>query len=213
MTDQEKYIYNKYLATTRSQQDKPFKLRQNFTNFEKSADYISLKKIVLFFNKYNHIKPETFFEAPYKIHTDTAHLPLNYFLTRAAIKCYSLYLKKQQDVSPDKQLNSIKDSLHYIGMFCLRHKIDIDRYIYHKTGYTYSWLIHYKNHHINIYSLFELGDIGTIVADLPADEQYIFASDLIKDISAYKIRYYNSPDIKKLVQQGLIKIKNFLKNA
>ena len=196
MTDQEKQIYNTYLATTRSQQNKPFKLR-----------------LSLFFKKYPHIKPDEFFKAPYQVYPDTAHLDISFFLTRAAIKSYSLYQQKIRDTSPDLQLEDIRESLKFIGSFCLKNKILIENYLFHKTGCIYTWMMHYREHYINIYSLFEIGDLSSALIKISLEEKKILVDDLQQTIGTYKFRYFNSSSAKKLVQEGTEKIKKFLKEA
>lgn len=208
MTDLEKQIYNSYLATTRSQQDKPFKLRKDFNNFK---DIALVQRLSSFFKRYPHIKPEAFFKAPYEIYPDTTHLDLSYFLTRAAIKSYSLYQQKIKDVSPDLQIEDIRKSLQYIGSFCLKNKIFLEDYLNHKTGCIYSWMMHYREHYINIYSLFELGDIVSFLNKITNEEKRIFVDDLQKTIGTFKVRYHNSKTTKLLVKEGTNKIKNFLK--
>jgi hypothetical protein len=60
-------------------------------------------------------------------------------------------------------------------MFCLENKILLEDYIYHKTGYMYSWLNHYREHRINPYSLIELGDFIKVLDKIPKDEgAYIY---------------------------------------
>ena len=208
MTEQEKFIYNTYIAVTRSKQNKPFKLRKDFTDFKHAAP---LSKLASFFKRYPHIKPEEFFKAPYEVYSDTEYLELNYFLTRAAIKAYSLYQQKLRDVSPDLQIEDIKKSLQFIGSFCLKHKIYAEDYLNHKTGCVYSWMMHYREHYINVYSVFELGNIMSHLSQVAADEKRIFVDDLQQTLGAYLTRYHKSTLAKNIVQQGTEKIKKFLK--
>ena len=210
MTEQEKQIYNTYLATTRSQQNKPFKLRKDFEDL-KSQPLVS--RLTNFFNRYPHIAPQEFFKAPYEIHPDTEHLDISYFLTRAAIKAYSLYQKKLKDSSPESQIEDIRKSLQYIGSFCLKHKLHIEDYLYHKSGCIYSWMMHYREHYINIYSIFEMGDISSILNKVSNEEKKILVDDLQQIIGTYKVRYFNSAKTKKFVKEGTDKIKNFLKQS
>jgi hypothetical protein len=209
VTDREKQIYNTYLATTRSQQGKPFKLRKDFDDL-KSQNLVT--RLTNFFNKYPHITPEDFFKAPYEIHPDTAHLDISYFLTRAAIKTYSLYQQKIKDTSPDLQIEDIRKSLQFIGSFCLKNKILVEDYLNHKTGCIYSWMMHYREHYINIYSLFEMGDISSLLVKISNDEKKILVDDLQQTIGTYKGRYFKSSLTKKLVKEGTEKISKFLKN-
>ena len=208
MTDKEKQIYNTYLATTRQSQNKPFKLRENFEDFKNNQ---TLTRLTNFFGRYPHIKPQDFFKAPYEVQPDTAHLELSYFLTRAAIKAYSLYQQKIKNTSPESQLEDIRKSLQFIGSFCLKNRILLEDYLNHKTGCIYSWMMHYREHYINIYSIFELGDVMNVLNKISTEEKKILVDDLQSTVGTFKIRYFNSQATKNFVQEGTKKIKNFLK--
>lgn len=211
MTEQEKNIYNTYIATTRSKQNKPFKIRKDFAKFEEQKCYPYVKRLVSFFRKYPHIKPQDFFAAPYEIYPDTTHVGIDYYMTRAAIRVYSLYQKKIQDASPEAQIESIRSSLQYIGSYCLRNKIQLHEYLEHKTGCIYTWMVHYREHHINIYSLFEMGDILNQLNKISKDERELLLDNLQQTIVKFKVRYYNSEIIKNFVREGTDRLKKFLK--
>lgn len=213
MTEQEKHVYNNYLIVTRSKQGKPFRVRKDFEKFEEQKCYSYVKRLCAFFNRYPHIKIKEFFEAPYNIYSDTQHLSIDYYLTRAAIKSYSLYQKKLQDTSPDHQIESIRASLQFIGSFCMRNNLPLEQYIYHKTGCIYTWMLHYREHNINIYSLFEMGDVLSIVSKAPKDERELLTDDLNKIITTFKMRYVSSNTAKQFVREGTICLKKFLKES
>jgi hypothetical protein len=208
--EKEKYIYKCYLAVTRSKQNKPFKLRKNFDGIEKTQEYPYLNRLSNFFERYPHIKIQDFFEAPYAIYNDTGFLSLQYYLTRPAIKAYSLLQQKKEDVSPDNQIESIRESLHFIGSFCLKNKLSLSDYMNHKTGCIYTWALHYKEHHINIYSLFELGDVQEHLLNIDKDEKELFTNNLQDNLSKFKIRYHASRTAKFFVQEGTKKLNKFL---
>lgn len=210
MTEQEKFIYNTYIAVTRSKQNKPFKLRKDFAKFEEQKCYPYLKRLVTFFNKYPHIKPQDFFTAPYDIHSDTTHVGIDFYISRAAIKVYSLYQKKLQDISPENQIESVRSSLQYIGSFCIRNKLKLHEYLEHKTGCIYTWMMHYREHHVNIYSLFEMGDILSCLKNTEKDEKALFVDDLQQTIVKFKVRYHSSETIKRFVREGTDRLKKFL---
>ena len=50
MTEYEKRIYNAYLGATKRGQDLPYKLRQNFVDFEDTGDYALVQRLVKFFS-------------------------------------------------------------------------------------------------------------------------------------------------------------------
>lgn len=213
MTEKEKQIYNTYIVAVRSKQNKPFKIRKDFAKFEEEKCYPYVKRLTAFFARYPHIVPKEFFEAPYVIHMDNTHINIDYYLSRAAIKVYSLYQKKLQDSSPESQIEFIRSSFQYIGMFCLKNKITLNEYLHHKTGCIYSWMLHYREHHISIYSLFELGDVLDIISTVPGDEKVLLLDDLQQTIAKFKVRYYNSLTVKQFVKEGTTKINDFLNKS
>jgi hypothetical protein len=100
LTEKEKSIYNSYLIASRTVQNKPFKLRQDFTSID-SQVYTTLKKLGLFFEKNYNIKQVDFFTAPFSYYGADNFFDIHFFLTPKAIKCYSLYIKKKETQDPD----------------------------------------------------------------------------------------------------------------
>jgi hypothetical protein len=74
-------------------------------------------------------------------------------------------------------------------------------------------MMHYREHYVNIYSLFEVGDISSFLTKVSNEEKKIFVDDLQKTIGVFKIRYHNSATTKALVKSGTEKIKKFLKES
>lgn len=212
MTENEKNIYNIHLRISRSLKNEPFKLRKDFTDFEKDPRYFIIKKLNEFFDKYKHIEIETFFIAPYIIYKDTNYFSLDYFLTQKAIKAYRLYNLYLQNLHPDtdKQLDFIKQSLKFIYNFCKQEHIKIDDYINYKEkgSLVYSWVLHFKEHKICVYVLFCFSNFQSILYGIPKDEQELFLNDIINSYATFKIRYENSKYAKIFIIQGLEKLKN-----
>lgn len=212
MTDFEKNIYNTYLIVSRTALNQPYTIRKNFDKITSKTNNI-LKRLSYFFNKHNQIKIQTFFEAPYKIHNnENKYVSIDYYITRAAIKDYTVYCDKLEQTSPDNRLDYIKESLHFIGMFCLRNKISLDQYLLHKTGCIYSWTLHYKERRISIYTLFELGDVCSIIKSMNIDERDLFLRDLPNTVDTFKTRYYNATNTRKFVKDGVNRLQIFLLN-
>jgi hypothetical protein len=95
-------------------------------------------------------------------------------------------------------------------MFCLKNRIPLESYLNHRTGNMPTWMQHYREHHVNPYVLFELGDLNTF-RTLDEDERVIWSGDFFERIDVYKTRYYNSEKTKHLVKEAVKKIKEFLK--
>ena len=206
-TQQEKNIYNCHLKHSRK--GLPFQPRKDFSDIDHTTA-LTLKKLNAFFNKFSHISYDDFFGAPNILHPDEKCPPLNFFITRPAIKTYSLAIKKKEDESPEKQFDKIKESIHYIAMFCLKTRIPLESYLNHRTVNMPTWMQHYREHHVNPYVLFELGDLNTF-RTLNEDERVIWSGDFFERIDVYKTRYYNSEKTKHLVKEAVKKIKEFLK--
>jgi len=203
----EKDIYNCYLKNVRRGQ--PYNVRKDFSDM--SPDIIVyLKKLSSFFYKFKHIKIDDFFAAPSIIHPDEKCPPLNFFITRPAIKLYSLSIQKMEDESPENQLDNIKESLRFIAMFCLKNKIQLEDYLYHKTSNMPTWMQHYREHHVNPYTMLELGDINKFKS-MNEEERIIWSSDFFTKIDKFKTRYHNSEKTKTFLKEGVKKIKEFLK--
>lgn len=207
ITKQEENIYNSYLRAYRKGQ--PFQPRKDFSNIS-STTVLSLKKLSAFFNKFKHISSEDFFNAPLILHPDEPCPPINFFITRAAIKTYSLAMKKKQDESPEKQFDKIKESMHFIAMFCLKNKINLENYLKFKIINMPAWMQHYREHHINPYSLMELSNFEEFKR-MAEEEKAIWANDFFEKIDIFKTRYHNSPKTKQFVKEATNKIKDFIK--
>lgn len=210
LSDSQKQIYNLYLKHFRKGQ--PYKPRKDFSEIDPNT-IMFLQKIEMFLKRYNHIDWNDYFLAFNFLHPDEKYPSLNYFTTRNALKTYSLYQKQKEERDPEKQVEDIKNSLRFIGLFCLENKIPLEKYIYHKTSYMYSWLNHYREHRINAYSLMELGDFISVLDKIPKDEIYLFANNLYENLVAFKTRYMQSAKTKELTKKATDTVKNFVKNS
>jgi hypothetical protein len=208
ITDFQKKIYNCYLKNFRK--GEPYKLRKDFSNVHPNV-LASVHKISNFLTTYNHINVEEYFEAPHFLHPDEKYPSLNFFTSRAALKNYALYQKQKEDRNPELQFDEIKNSYRFIGMFCVGSKIELEKYLTYKAGYTYAWLNHYREHKINPYCLFELGDVFGILERVPKDELYLFAENLQTNLVAFNNRYHKSPKTKQYTKEIVTKIKEFVK--
>jgi hypothetical protein len=206
----EKIIYNTYLKYSRF--GHPYKPRKDFSDMDQNT-IASLKKIAMFLFKFPHITIEDYFKAPLYLYPNEEYPNLSHFNTLAATKSYTFYKKKQEDEDPEKQIDGIKESFRFIGMFCLENNISLDKYSTYRTGYILAWLNHYREHRINPYSLMEINGIFESFSSLEKDEIELFANTLHEKLVAYKTRYMNSPKTKQLVKEATQKIKDFLKNS
>jgi len=207
INDLQKTIYNCYLKNSRRGQ--PYTLRKDFSDLNPNTAAL-LSKILRFLTNYPHIKCEDFFAAYNELHPDDQYPPLKFFCSRGALKDYSLYQKQKESRDPEKQLDEMKDSMKFIGLFCIRNNIQLNEYLYHRNGYMFSWLNHYREHRINPYCLFVLGDAFFILDSIPRDELYLFSSTLNDNLLSFYKKYQNSIKTKSFLSQLHEKVKFFV---
>jgi len=215
MTEEEKSLYNIHLSVSRSCKNLPYNKRINFDNFEEEPNYIYLKKLGLFFERYKHINPYFYFKAPYVVYPDQDFFKLEFYTTQKAIKTYTLFNQLRMEQSPDTedQIQFIKDSLRFIGMYCVTNNISLDKYITYKPSTTYVWMQHLKDNKVSIYCLLNFQDISNIIESVPNDEKYFLLNpELIKNINTYKGRLNNSQKAKYVVKEGFKRIENLINN-
>jgi hypothetical protein len=159
LTKLEQQIYNSHLATSRKVQNKPFKIRQKFDDLEEDK-VITLQRLSRFFNEYKNLDIDTFFLAPHKIYPEESYYPLEYFLTRKAISCYTQYVKQLETQDPDNKdsLERLQKSLKFVFNYCKEHQLTFENYrVYLEPDTSLPIFIdHLKNHKINFYTLHAL---------------------------------------------------------
>lgn len=208
ITNLEKNLYNTYLRISRSSRNKPFTYRKDFSDLDDSS-VLYLKRISNLILKYPHINPEDYFVAPFKVYPTAEHFTLDYFAGMGAVNAYSLYMKQLQEMPPDsdEQLQFIKKSLKNIGSFCIKNKIQLEKYPTYKIGLTYEWMKQIKKHEISVYVLMEFSEISNIINNVPDDEKDLFLGEIGKYYWGYKTKYIQSNIAKELVKEGIEKIK------
>jgi hypothetical protein len=210
LTDFEQHIYNTHLRISRSRKGLPFKYRKDFDHL--NDVYInSLKKIAIFLAKFPHIKLENFINEPYEIYSDQEQFELDYYTTLKETKDYTLFMKKQEMLEPDssEQLQNIIESLKYISNFCNEHGIDILNYIEHLTGNSLSYILHLKEHRVNVYSLFGFQNFERSIRALDSELlKFILGDEFHNNLSTFRLKFFTSKRAKTLVELGILKIKN-----
>lgn len=109
MTNLEQSIYNTWLAVTRSQQGKPFKLRKNWNNFTSNPDYLYIKKLAKMFNRYDNINIDDWFRAPYVVYPEKIQYDLKHYTVMKQYNIYRLYMQKKNDTkyTPEEFHNTL----------------------------------------------------------------------------------------------------------
>jgi len=214
ITFKEKEIYNKHLAISRSSVGKPFKLRKNFKDFTDNENYFYVKKLELFFNKFNHIDIDEFFKAPYEIYTAPEQsFDLKFYTSQKALKLYTMYQTKKLNEPPDSlnQLYFIKRGLSFILSFCNNNNISLSEYTSHMTNSINTFILHLKEHKISIYILFGFVDGEDKLRNIGNDMMKFIFGDLKNKLDIFRSRYYTSCKAKILVKEGLKKIQDSIK--
>lgn len=213
MTELEKLIYNKHLAVSRSLKNKPFKFKKDFSDIIDTDKHKYLKRLATFLRKHPDVELNMFFEAPYKLYPDVAYFGLDYFSSMRAIRAYTLYKKMCFLQDPDTQLDSVKNSLKFIANFCIRENILFHQYPYHKTSDLFTWMVHYKENKINIFSMMEFKDIYSSVQMLAEDIQRFFVKDFVEQFKELYLSYSKSSNLKPFLQKAVKQLNNFVNTA
>lgn len=210
LTNLEKHLFNKHLAVSRKERNKPFKLRSNFTGIENTDKYKFLKRISTLFIKHPEIDPDLFFKAPYRLYKDVEYFGLDYFSSMRAVKAYTTYKKTLFLQDPDEQLEQIKESLVFITKFCIENKIHLHLYPYHRNSDVFVWMQHYKQNKINLYCLFEFQDIFSSVNTLSEDVQKFYVSNFVEQFKELHANYKNSTIVKPYLKKTIPVLNNFI---
>jgi len=211
LTELEKHLYNKHLATSRSLKGKPFKLKKNFSDLIDTDKHKFLKRISMLFTKHPEINPDVFFKAPYELYKDVEFFGLDYFSTMRAVKAYTTYKKQLFLQDPDSQLKQVQESLLFITKFCINNNILIHQYPYHRSSDLFTWMTHYKQNKINLYSLFEFSDIYASMQTLAEDVQRFFVSDFLEQFKSLYSLYHHSKTVKPYLKKTIPILNEFVR--
>ncbi len=195
---------------SRSEKNKPFKLKKDFSNIVNTDKHKFLKRISVLFQKHPEITPDTFFRAPYKLYPDVEYFGLDYFSTMRAVKAYTTYKKQIFLQDPDSQIEQVKDSLKFIAQFCIEHRLYFHQYPYHRTTDLFTWMQHYKQNKINAYSVMEFPNIFSSVKSLAEDIQKIFVSEFVEQFQNLYTSYNKSQELKPYIQKAIPVLSNFV---
>ncbi len=195
---------------SRSERNKPFKLKRDFSDIVGTDKHKFLKRISTLFKKHSDLNSDLFFRAPYKLYPDVEYFGLDYFSTMRAIRSYTLYKKQIFLQDPDSQLEEIKGSLKFIANYCIDNKIYFHQYPYHRSSEIFVWMQHYKQNKINIYSIMEFPNIFSLVKSLAEDVQKFFLTEFVDQFQVLYTKYNNSNTIKPYIQKAVPVLSNFV---
>tara|TARA_E500000318_G_scaffold106372_1_gene114285 strand:+ start:2526 stop:3179 length:654 start_codon:yes stop_codon:yes gene_type:complete len=206
----EKNIYNIYLKTTRSQQNKPWRPRENFDKLS-PVDEEYLKKISSILKDRN-INAELYFNAPYELWEDKQFYPLEYFTKFKAIKAYNLWVEKMfyEDPDSDVVVNMVKEGFHYIFNKCKENNLkSIESYFSLKTYYP-DFLIALSEKTITYYNILALSNYDKVLKQIPKEDVDFIISGFYNNISTLRVRYYRTKKLKTLNTKIINKLNKIL---
>lgn len=202
-----KHLYNTYLRISRKRQNKPYRLRTNWTGFEESEYYVPLLKLKNFFDRNYTVNIEDFFISPYEVYEEEAYYDLDFYNSMSAVKVYSIYCSKknQMDVDSDIQIDSILRGLKFIEKFCVSRSIKLTEYLnYFESNATInSFLVHLKEKNISIYNLFPFKEFDKTISKIDFNSLKFILNDLPSKISIYRSKFLYSKKGKVLATKGL----------
>lgn len=203
ITQDEKYIYNAFLISSKKSKNKPFKLRQDFSNLTDEI-YIALKKLGVFFKNNKNIPVNDFFQAPYEVYSKEEYFDINFYNTRKAIIAYSQFIrqKETQDADSDTCINDCKTGLKFIYNFCAEHTIDLNTYKQLNATSIPVFLLHLKEHKINFYILHGLS-IERHIKQLEPELLDFYCKDFYDIYYKTRNKYITSFKLKHTIKQAL----------
>lgn len=202
LDDKEKHIYNSFLAASRIAKNKPFKLRKNFDKI-KDADYVSIKKLGEFFDKNRSVGFAEFFKAPYKVYTSEEYFDLQFYLTRRALKCYTLYMYEREKQAPDDDevVSACKQCFIFLFNFCRDRGLTLSEYKYLMEGVIPMPLFHLKEHKINFYVVHALECDSAIKQIEPSLINFIIP-DYYNLANTTRINFLQSSRLKNVLRES-----------
>lgn len=200
-----KKIYNTYLAVTRSCENKPFKLRQDFSNFYETENFVLTKKIERFLLKHPDIDIQTFFKAPYMLHPGEV-FDLKFYTTLSAVKAYTNYINTLYSLPFDSSfhLNLIGTSLKFIKQYCQDKNISPEQYTtFSENGIYPAWFSHLKNRRVSPLVLYGYSDVKNIMDSAEKDMIELLIPVFYRDYYPNLSKFKASNKAKLLVSKGL----------
>ena len=97
-----------------------------------------------------------------------------------------------------------------MATYCITNKIPLDKYIDHSLVITKSWMKHVREHNVSLYCLMEYQNLEAIINNTPKDEVDLLLDNIYDKITLYRNRYRTSKAARKLVQEGIPLIREFI---
>jgi hypothetical protein len=210
ISERQKKIYNSFLRASRLAKNKPYTQRQNFDNISPTIE-VALKKLDNFFSSHKTVSYNDFFAAPYSIYTDTDFFELKFYITPRAVKCYTEYIKKQEnaDADSDVTIERCKACCSNIYNYCKENKITLQEYRERMCESIPLYIQHLKEHKINFYTIHGL-DIPLTSAQEASDILRFMFDDFHTTFHSTRLKFIRSSRLKNVVRTAFSIIEDRL---
>lgn len=202
-----KIIYNTFLKISRQQQNKPYRLKTDWSDFEKSKNYLPTLKLKSFFDRNSTVNIEDFFKSPYYVYDEDSYYDLDFYNTLSAVKVYTIFCSKVNLLDPDSdlQVQNILRGIKFLKNFCIDKKIKLTDYLTYKEpeSITNRFLIHLKEKNISVYNLFPLKNFDKIFGSMDFEVLRFILNELPLKISILRGKFYASKKGKQIAIEGL----------
>lgn len=210
MTENQKNIYNAYLKSMREAQNKPWRARKDFSNFDetKKRHIEVIESIVC--NK--NINLHQFFKAPYVVWRDSQNIPLDFYKGFKALKAYRLYIHKILNTeyeSPECQ-TMISEGFDHIEKKCKSRGIkDLKDYVEWVNIYP-EFLLDLKEGNICYYNIFGLDGAEEFLIKFNKEEIEFLIEDFYEVLNSLRVNYFRSKIIQNTIKANIKNIKEKL---
>ena len=210
-----KNIYNTFLRVSRKKQDKPYKTRINFDNFETNPNYPYLIKLKNFFERNYIVNIDDFFAAPYEVYKDESYFGLDFYISQNAIKTYTIFTSHKNNLDPDSdiQIETVLRGLKFIKEFCVQHKLSLRDYLSYKEegDVVNRFIVHLKEKNVSVYNLFALTNFDFYFSKTDYQTLKFILGDTASRLSYYRTKFYSSKKNKLIAVNGLTLIEKEIK--
>lgn len=210
VSEKEKRIYNSYNISYRKANNKPFKIRKDFTDLDPTTILV-LHKLSSLFERNPTINIDDFFIAPYKVYDSQTYNPIDFYLTRKALKCYTVYKTEKEKENPDSDevIERCKAACSFLYKFCRINNITLDQYKSMIVGTMPIIVQHLKDHSVNFYVLHAL-DCNKVLRSVGQELLDFLIPDFNIINNETRINYSKSTKLKHTLSKALDIIKQQL---
>jgi hypothetical protein len=202
-----KTVYNTFLRISRQQQNKPYRLKSDWSDFENSKNYLPVIKLKSFFDRNVSVNIEDFFKSPYYVYDENTYYDIDFYNTLSAIKVYGIFCNKINLMDPDNelQINNILRGVKFIREFCKIKNLKLGEYLTYieRDNVINSFILHLKEKKISVFNLFPLKNFDRIISGIDFDILKFILNELPIRLSILRGKFYASKKGKQIAIEGL----------